>query len=120
MRAGRNLPVIVAGDFDAVPDSASVRFWSGRQSLDGTSVGYRDAWEVRHPNAPGYTFAARNPLRSNDWPLDLSRRIDYVFVSCTDHGPAFAVAACERIFAESVGGVWASDHFGVCADFTVP
>jgi endonuclease/exonuclease/phosphatase family metal-dependent hydrolase len=30
--------VVLAGDFNAVPDSASVRFWRGLQSLDGTSV----------------------------------------------------------------------------------
>ena len=28
--AGRTLHVVLAGDFDAVPDAASVRFWSGR------------------------------------------------------------------------------------------
>jgi hypothetical protein len=27
---------------------------------------------------------------------------------------------CERIFDEPVDGVWASDHFGVMADFEVP
>jgi hypothetical protein len=27
------------------------------------------------------------------------------------------VVSCERIFDEAVDGVWASDHFGVVADF---
>ena len=53
--AGRTLHVVLAGDFDAVPDAASVRFWSGRQSLSGTSVCYRDAWESAHPEDPGAT-----------------------------------------------------------------
>ena len=37
--------VVLAGDFNASPDSASVRFWRGLQSLDHASVCYRDAWE---------------------------------------------------------------------------
>jgi hypothetical protein len=40
--------VIVAGDLDADPGSASIRFWTGRQALDGFSVCYRDAWEKVH------------------------------------------------------------------------
>jgi hypothetical protein len=60
--AGRDLPVILAGDFDATPDSSSIRFWSGRQSLDGTSVAYQDAWEAVHPGEAGHTFTPRNPL----------------------------------------------------------
>jgi hypothetical protein len=30
--------VVLLGDFDAAPGAASVRFWTGRQSLAGTSV----------------------------------------------------------------------------------
>src|SRR4051812_1271804 len=36
---------VVAGDLDAAPEAASMRFWTGRQSLGGTSVCYRDSWE---------------------------------------------------------------------------
>jgi Endonuclease/Exonuclease/phosphatase family len=42
---GRGLPAVVAGDFNATSQASSVRFWSGRQSLGGTSVCYQDAWE---------------------------------------------------------------------------
>lgn len=35
---GRNLHVELAGDLDAVPDAASIRFWTGRQSLGNMSV----------------------------------------------------------------------------------
>jgi hypothetical protein len=34
-----------------------VRFWSGRQSLGGLSVCYRDAWECMHPEEAGHTLA---------------------------------------------------------------
>lgn len=53
--------VVVAGDFDADPDAASVRFWTGHQSLDGVCVCYRDAWASRHPAASGHTFVPDNP-----------------------------------------------------------
>jgi len=59
------LPVILAGDLDAQPDAASVRFLTGRQSLDGMSVKYHDAWAVRHPDAPGHTLSPANAIRSD-------------------------------------------------------
>src|SRR2546421_50696 len=40
--AGRDRHVVIAGDFDAGPTAASIRFWTGRQSLGGMSVCYRD------------------------------------------------------------------------------
>jgi len=118
---GREMHVVLAGDFDATPDSASVRFWRGLQSLGGTSVCYREAWESTHPHESGHTFTARNPLvtaENGDWALELGRRIDYVMVRCVEHGPTLDVTACERIFDEPMDGVWASDHFGVAADLS--
>ncbi|MDQ5817530.1 MAG: endonuclease/exonuclease/phosphatase family protein [Actinomycetota bacterium] len=114
--------VVLAGDFNAAPDSASVRFWRGLQSLGDTSVCYRDAWESAHPLDPGHTFSPRNPLVTggNNWPLELGRRIDYVMVRCGDHGPTLDLTACERIFDKPVGSVWASDHFGVVANLAIP
>ena len=116
---GRNLHVILAADLDADPESSSARFWTGRQALGGTSVCYRDAWESVHPGEPGQTFTPENPIMiGRDWPF---RRIDYIFVRCGEHeGPTLDITACERIFDEPVRGVWASDHFGVCADLEPP
>lgn len=113
--------VILAGDFNAAPDSASVRFWRGLQSFGDTSVCYRDAWESAHPLDPGHTFTPRNPLvvTADNWPLELGRRIDYIMVRCVDHGPTLDVSSCERIFDKPVDGVWASDHFGVVADLAL-
>jgi endonuclease/exonuclease/phosphatase family metal-dependent hydrolase len=109
------------GDLDATPDAASVRFLRGRQSLRGLSLCYRDAWGSTHPGQEGHTFAAENPLvtaENWDWELELGRRIDYVMVRCSDHGPTLDVRACQRIFDEPADGVWASDHFGVVADLS--
>jgi endonuclease/exonuclease/phosphatase family metal-dependent hydrolase len=117
--AGRELHVVFAGDFTADPDSAGVRFLTGRQSLDGTSVCYRDAWDSVHPREPGHTFTPDNPLVADwDWPF---RRLDYVLVRCGEHGgPTLAVSDCSLAFDEAVVGVWASDHFGVVADLEPP
>ncbi len=114
----RSMHVVLAGDFDADPDAASVRFWCGRQSLGGMSVCYRDVWESAHPGDPGHTYTPHNPLMATpDWPF---RRIDYIFVRCAGYGPTLEISSCVRIFDEPVGGVWASDHFGVVADLAVP
>jgi endonuclease/exonuclease/phosphatase family metal-dependent hydrolase len=113
--------VVLAGDFDDTPDSASIRFWTGRQSLDGTSVAYRDAWETVHADASGHTFTPVNPLvQAGEMPLETGRRIDYVLVRCGTHGPTLEVTDCRRVFDEPVDGVWPSDHFGVLADLRVP
>ena len=113
----RNLHVILVGDLDATPQAASIRFWSGRQSLGGRSVYYGDAWAIAHPDEPGYTFSPHNPLVSDPW--EENRRIDYIFVRGGHKGSTLKITACERIFNGPVEGVWASDHFGVVADLTV-
>lgn len=118
--------VVLAGDFDAGPDAASMRFWCGRQSLDGMSVSYRDAWEAVHPDESGHTFTPLNPLVPSmtnpmvvdgETPLVLGERIDHIMLRGGHHGYLMHVAACERIFDAPVNGVWGSDHFGVVADF---
>jgi endonuclease/exonuclease/phosphatase family metal-dependent hydrolase len=119
--AGRAVHVVLAGDFDDTPDSASVRFWTGKQSLHGTSVAYRDTWTAIHPDDPGHTFTPVNPLeRAGEMSLELGRRIDYVMVRCGIHGPTLDVADCQLAFDEPVDGVWASDHFGIVAELAVP
>lgn len=114
----RHRHVVFAGDFTANPEASSVRFLTGRQSLEGMSVCYRDAWESTHPGDPGHTYTPHNPLMATpDWPF---RRIDYIFVRCADYGPTLEISSCARIFDEPIDGVWASDHFGVVADLAVP
>jgi endonuclease/exonuclease/phosphatase family metal-dependent hydrolase len=113
--------VVVLGDLDATPDAASVQFWRGRRSLEGTSVCYQDAWETLHPADPGYTFDARNPLvRAGEVATAVSRRIDHVLVRAGVHGPTLQVVSCARVLDEPVGDVWASDHCGVVADLALP
>jgi endonuclease/exonuclease/phosphatase family metal-dependent hydrolase len=120
--AGRDdVPVVLLGDLNAPPDAASIRFLTGKQSLDGISVRYEDAWAATHPDEPGHTFTPRNPLvRAGQLPLERGRRIDYVLVRSEAHGPLLDVADCHLFGTEPVDGVWASDHFGVLADLRPP
>ncbi|MGH3877832.1 MAG: endonuclease/exonuclease/phosphatase family protein [Actinophytocola sp.] len=113
--------VVLGGDFDAMPESASIRFWRGLQSLDGTSVAYRDVWELTHGAEPGHTFAPSiMPLITPRWRTDLDRRIDYIMVRCEDGGgPTVHAVRCDRTFTTPVAGVWGSDHFGLIAELLV-
>jgi endonuclease/exonuclease/phosphatase family metal-dependent hydrolase len=110
--------VVIAGDLDADPDSTSIRFLTGRHSLGGVSICFRDAWDSSHPGADGqiagHTYSPDNGLMREDWPF---RRIDYILVRCGEHGgPTLRVTDCRRIFDQPRDGVWASDHFGLVAD----
>jgi endonuclease/exonuclease/phosphatase family metal-dependent hydrolase len=108
--------VIVAGDFNAEPDAASTRFWTGKQSLQETSVAYQDTWTVGSKQ-PGYTFAPSNPLTTYDEPHnERPKRIDYILVRCEEHGPTLATESVSLAFNKPVHGLYASDHFGVIAD----
>jgi endonuclease/exonuclease/phosphatase family metal-dependent hydrolase len=107
--------VLLSGDLDAEPDAASLRFLAGKQSLDGLSVCYRNAWDAVRPGEPGETYVAGNPLAPDDWPF---QRIDHIFIRCGEHGgPTLRIVGCDRVFDEAIDGVWASDHFGLMADF---
>jgi endonuclease/exonuclease/phosphatase family metal-dependent hydrolase len=118
----RRMHAVLAGDLDAVPEAASIRFLRGLQSLGGLSVCYRDAWGAAHPDDPGHTFAVHNPLvmEESDVRQEVSRRIDYIFVRCDEHGPTLEITSCALAFAEPIDDRFASDHFGLVADLDVP
>jgi endonuclease/exonuclease/phosphatase family metal-dependent hydrolase len=107
-------PVVLGGDLDATPDAASIRFLRGRQSLDGYSVSYWDAWQTVHGDEPGHTFTPRNPLvmEESDVTREEPRRIDYLFVRAGARGPCLNIVDCRLIFEEPP----ASDHYGVMAN----
>ena len=58
-----DLPPIVAGDFNAEPDSTEIRFLTGSTSLDGRSTYYQDAWRVAGGREPGHHLVEREPVR---------------------------------------------------------
>jgi len=115
--------VVLGGDFDAVPEASSLRFWRGEQSLSDVSVSYCDAWHLRRGTDAGHTFMpSRCTIVEDSWSHYIDRRIDYLLVrtSGDGKGPTLSVTRCERIFDEPVNDIWGSDHFGVLADFRLP
>ncbi|QIS24374.1 endonuclease/exonuclease/phosphatase family protein [Nocardia terpenica] len=119
------LPTVIAGDFNAAPDSASIRYLTGRQSLSGRSTYFHDAWEIAGAG-PGYTWDTDNPNATEDIELLIRqpghrRRIDYVFIGAPlSHPHGFArIRSAALAFDKPADNVWASDHFGVVVDLEV-
>jgi endonuclease/exonuclease/phosphatase family metal-dependent hydrolase len=78
-------------------------------------------WEYAHPDDAGFTFDLANPLvRDGEVATAVSRKIDHILVRSGLHGPTLQVADCRLVLDQPVNGVWASDHFGVFADLTLP
>jgi len=124
-RHRRELPTVIAGDLNAGPDSSSIRYLTGRQSLQERSVLYHDAWAVAG-EGPGYTWSSDNPnargvvdqiVRQPAY----RRRFDYVLVGSWDaHPKAHAyVRSAALAFDQPIEGVWASDHFGLVVELDV-
>lgn len=121
-RGGGDFPTVIAGDFDAAPDSASIRFLTGRQSLGGTSTHYLDAWEAAGDGSGGETWVYDNPLaaalaaRVVPQPIH-RRRIDYILMASPMLSRRAArFVSCRVALNVAVEGVWPSDHFGVLAE----
>ena len=82
-----DLPTVIAGDFNATPEAASIRYLTGRQSLNGRSVLYHDAWAVP---AKGLVTLGRSTTRTRA--PELSR-------SCGNR----IIAAASTIFSSGAG-----------------
>lgn len=122
-RIDSDLPRVFGGDFNAVPDSDEIRALRGLRSVevDGAAkrVFWQDAWERAHggTGAPGFTWSRTNPHTERLRWLERDRRIDYLFVEPMRRAGAGEVLACEICCATpDTDGVFASDHFGLCAD----
>lgn len=112
-RASGDLPAIIAGDFNAEPDSDEMRYLRGATGLGGECVFFNDCWQAAGDGSAGATFAQRNPYAALSREPD--RRIDYVFVRGPDDHVRGVPLECRVCFDEPVDGVWASDHFGLFA-----
>ncbi|MCU1613906.1 MAG: putative secreted protein [Frankiales bacterium] len=118
---GDALPPILAGDFDATPDAASVRFLTGLQSLQGRSTAWTDAFAVAGNGTPGWTWTSKNPYAAPFAAAVFAqpihhRRIDYVFIGSPFRWrPRVVVRSC-RVALTGTPEAAPSDHYGVLAD----
>jgi len=113
-REHRGFPSIIAGDFNAEPDSDEIRYMTGRHSIEGKSVYWNDAWLVAGRDGDGVTWSNRNAYARVA--LEPDRRIDYVFVDYPLRDGRGRVESCRVVCDDERAGVWPSDHFGVFAE----
>lgn len=107
-------PPLLVGDFNAEPESAEIRYVTGRQSLGERSVAFLDAWQVAGDAGPGFTWSnANDHARPN---LEPDRRIDYVFAGFPRRDGTGQILRCRVVCDTAEDGVWPSDHFGVYAE----
>ena len=97
--------VVLAGDFNAAPESPEMRLLEGR---------FLDVFAAANPGAGGKPTATLNRALGHP-PL----RIDYIFVS-RQGAPSLTPRSADVIFRDpGRDGIWASDHFGVVARLVV-
>lgn len=110
----RTFPPVLAGDFNAEPESEEIRMLTGLTTVPVAKLMFLDAWRAAGDGSPGYTWSNDNPFATIDCEPD--RRLDYVFVGYPrDHGAGQVVAA--RVEAtEPVDGVYPSDHSAIVAE----
>jgi endonuclease/exonuclease/phosphatase family metal-dependent hydrolase len=114
-RAVHAHPPVVAGDFNALPESDEIRLMEG--VLTAPAVAGQvlvDAWRYADEPVPGTTWDRRNPhVAATGEP---SGRIDYVFVGPPGSGGLGAVRWARLAGDRPVDGTWPSDHAAVLVD----
>jgi endonuclease/exonuclease/phosphatase family metal-dependent hydrolase len=121
LAADGTIPPILAGDFDATPDAASIRFLTGRQSLQRRSTYWADAFELAGDGSPGFTWTTESPYVQPFAEAVFGepvhrRRIDYVFVGSPIRWKPRLIIRSARVVGRYEDGAAPSDHYGVVAD----
>lgn len=102
--------LLLTGDLNAPPDSPEIRGLI-RQGQ------FRDLFSASHPGEAGWTWDKRNPYAAGSEHVMPDRRIDYILA----RGAAPILehfASCDLVYtAPNRQGIWATDHFGVIAEF---
>ena len=106
-------PPILAGDFNAAPDSDEIRMLTGRTTVPVPGLVFQDAWELAGDGGPGSTWINANPWARAD--LEPDRRIDYVFAGFPRWGGVGHIVAC-RLAGGPVDALYPSDHLAVVAE----
>jgi endonuclease/exonuclease/phosphatase family metal-dependent hydrolase len=109
-----NLFVIAVGDFNSSPSGPDSGAYDILTSPDDGK--FRDAWTAAHGTDPGYTFGQDADLLNEE--DSSSTRIDLVLTKTA----AVKTTAATRTgtTAKTPGGLWASDHFGVVVEVSLP
>lgn len=106
------LPPVLLGDLNAVPDSDELRFLRGLMA-DPYGCYLADCFAIAGTGA-GYTWHNGNPFAAREhWP---DRRLDYVFVRGPDRWHRGEPLVARVVLDEPRDGVFASDHYGVYAE----
>ena len=124
----RNPIVVFCGDFNAVPDSSSLRFLKGLSSLEGQGTFWIDCWEVVG-DGEGITsdpLSKLGQLTAVNCGIMMphmipARRIDYTLVKDWAYGRAGSPLS-SKIIGNIVGdeGYTPSDHYGICSELWNP
>lgn len=104
-KAGGNA-IFVMGDFNAPPETPEIRKMAAE--------GFTDLFAAKNPGVVGLTWDNKNPYAAGSSSKMPDRRIDYIFSKNADLSRLKSV---ERIFMEPQDGYYASDHYGVLAEF---
>ena len=106
-------PVILGGDFNAVPESDEIRRLTGLSRPYLPGLVFTDVWDAVG-DGPGHTWTRDNP--NSDEALWPRRRLDYLFVSWPRAKGFANPVSAELVGVEPRGAVVGSDHYGVMAE----
>ena len=109
----RTFPPVLAGDFNAEPDSDEIRMLVGKAAVPEPPLVFWDAWTVGGTGT-GHTWSNANPW-ARDW-FEPDRRIDYVLTGFPKAGGRGHCVEAALVGTDPVDGVVPSDHYGVRAD----
>jgi len=112
-----DLPVVIGGYFNAVPDSDEIRMATGRAAPPRAGVLLSDCWE-HVGTGDGCTWRRDNPYQVDTaWP---QRRLDYVFVSWPRPKPIGNPVAAWLAGVDAVDSTVPSDHAAVVVELQTP
>ncbi len=105
-----SLPVVLGGDFNAVPESDEIRRLTGLSAPYRPGIVFTDSWAAVG-DGPGHTWTRENQHSGDaQWPR---RRLDYVFVSWPRPKPT---GNARRAILGGTEGEMGSDHAAVIVD----
>lgn len=120
--------ILFCGDFNAVPDSASLRFLKGLASLEGQGTYWVDCWDAvgegdgitSDPLSKLGQLTARNCGIAMPERIP-ARRIDYILAKDWVYGRA-GTPISAKIIGNVVDddGYTPSDHYGICSELWNP